>query len=263
MHIYSDTTDCSLQCEPAQTNYHLAMRSTSIVKLEKSLSRATSYAQWREIAGQLDTLEGKLAWRQSTTSEYFDADLLLLHIHQLRSLRRSGSELRLMDILQESMYRHLGEISNPVLYQVARTGTHTIVRDFLQEAAASMRFLCDHEIKGLPHQAKRQMFEQASHNFGQTALMLSGGAAFGIYHLGVVKALWEQKLLPKVISGSSMGSIVAAAVCTRSDAELDEFFAHPERIHREAIRWLSPSRVLEEKFLLDSDQLMQLSLIHI
>ena len=170
------------------------MRPTPIAKLEKSLSSATSYAQWREIAEQLDALEGKLAWRASAASEHFDAKLLTLHIRQLRSIRSPGSELKLMHVLQESLYRHLSEISNPVLYQVARTGTHTIVREFLQEAAASMRFLCDHDVEGLSSQTKRELFEQASHNFGQTALMLSGGAAFGIYHLGVVKALLSAKV---------------------------------------------------------------------
>lgn len=233
------------------------MRRTPTSKLEKSLAQASSHAQWRDIAEKLDDVEGKLEWRQSRTSDHFDADLLVRHIAQLRALRKPGAELPLMNALQECLYRHLGEISNPALYQVARTGTHTIVREFLQEAACAMRFLCDHEVPGLSRQTKRQMFEQASHNFGQTALMLSGGGAFGIYHLGVVKALWAQRLLPKVISGSSMGSIVAAAVCTRSDAELDDFFAHPEHIHREAIQWLSPARMVDEKYLLDSDQLLQ------
>ena len=229
---------------------------SAIAQLEKELSGAENYAQWKAIAEQLDALEGKLEWRQSNATVHYDAELLAEHIRQLRALRKVGSELPLMNVLQESVYRHLGEISNPALYQLARTGTQVMVREFLHEAAASLRYLCDHEVAGLSKSAKRLMFEQASHNFGQTALMLSGGAAFGIYHTGVAKALWSQKLLPKVISGSSMGSIVAAAICTRSDAELEDFFAHPEQIHREAIKWHSPSRMLSEKYLLDSDQLM-------
>jgi len=45
--------------------------------------------------------------------------------------------------------------------------------------------------------------------------MLSGGASMAVYHLGVIKALYEQDLLPRIISGSSAGSIVAAIICTR------------------------------------------------
>ena len=40
---------------------------------------------------------------------------------------------------------------------------------------------------------------------GRTGLFLSGGAARGFYHLGVVKALAEQRLVPRVISGASAG----------------------------------------------------------
>jgi len=42
----------------------------------------------------------------------------------------------------------------------------------------------------------------------------------GLTHIGVVKCLFEQKLLPRIISGASVGSIIAAVVCTRTDPEL-------------------------------------------
>jgi predicted acylesterase/phospholipase RssA len=41
--------------------------------------------------------------------------------------------------------------------------------------------------------------------------MTAGGAGLGMYHFGVIKALWKQRLLPRVISGSSAGSIVRYA----------------------------------------------------
>ncbi|CAF3778623.1 unnamed protein product [Rotaria socialis] len=57
-------------------------------------------------------------------------------------------------------------------------------------------------------------------HYGATALCLSGGAGIGHYHWGVVKALLSSGYLPKVISGTSSGAVVAAVVCTRSDDEL-------------------------------------------
>jgi predicted acylesterase/phospholipase RssA len=39
--------------------------------------------------------------------------------------------------------------------------------------------------------------------------------------MGVVKALHARKLLPKVISGSAVGSLIAALVCTHEDNELE------------------------------------------
>ena len=35
----------------------------------------------------------------------------------------------------------------------------------------------------------------------------------GMYHLGVVKALYEQNMLPRIICGTSAGSLVASMVC--------------------------------------------------
>ena len=56
--------------------------------------------------------------------------------------------------------------------------------------------------------------------FGRTALLFSGGATFGMNHIGVLKALYEAKLIPRIISGASAGSIVCAVFCTRTDEEL-------------------------------------------
>jgi predicted acylesterase/phospholipase RssA len=52
--------------------------------------------------------------------------------------------------------------------------------------------------------------------------MLSGGAVLGFFHTGVLKALFDQGLLPEIISGSSAGSILAATACTHPDVELRE-----------------------------------------
>lgn len=56
--------------------------------------------------------------------------------------------------------------------------------------------------------------------YGETCLCLSGGAMMGLYHFGHVLALWEEGVLPNIISGTSAGSVVAAIVCTRNDEEL-------------------------------------------
>ena len=50
-------------------------------------------------------------------------------------------------------------------------------------------------------------------------------------HTGVVKTLFEMNLLPKVITGSSGGSIIAAAVCVYTDEELPKKLFSPENLH--------------------------------
>ena len=61
--------------------------------------------------------------------------------------------------------------------------------------------------------------------------MLSGGGVLGFYHLGVVKTLLEQGLLPRVISGSSAGSLVAGVVGTHAKRELEFFYRQVEAFY--------------------------------
>lgn len=48
---------------------------------------------------------------------------------------------------------------------------------------------------------------------------------------GVIKAFLEADLLPRVVTGTSAGGLVAALLCTRTDAELKELLV-PELAQR-------------------------------
>ena len=50
-------------------------------------------------------------------------------------------------------------------------------------------------------------------------------------HFGVVKAFLDVGLLPRVISGTAAGGLVAALICTRTDTELKELLV-PELANR-------------------------------
>jgi len=51
------------------------------------------------------------------------------------------------------------------------------------------------------------------------------------FHIGVVKALWQQRLLPDVLSGSSGGAIVACLVSANSDQDLEKVFDPENLVH--------------------------------
>jgi len=66
----------------------------------------------------------------------------------------------------------------------------------------------------------RRFSEFAVCTFGRSALCLSGGGAIALQHFGIVSELFQLGLLPKVISGTSGGAVVACYVCCRTDEEL-------------------------------------------
>ncbi|MBK8955703.1 MAG: patatin-like phospholipase family protein [Saprospiraceae bacterium] len=53
----------------------------------------------------------------------------------------------------------------------------------------------------------------------QVGLALSGGGARGIYHIGVLKALEEKKLVPDILSGSSVGALIGILYASGLSAE--------------------------------------------
>jgi TAG lipase/steryl ester hydrolase/phospholipase A2/LPA acyltransferase len=88
---------------------------------------------------------------------------------------------------------------------------------------AALDFVCDVPVPinedPIPTEARLAFFNETRHSYGRTALLLSGGAALGFYHVGVVKTLMENGLMPRVVGGSSAGSIACAMIATRTDEE--------------------------------------------
>lgn len=78
---------------------------------------------------------------------------------------------------------------------------------YLAEMKHQLLQLVDWPEDELPAEEKLAFFRETRHTFGRTALLLSGGGGLGTFHIGVVKALFEQRLLPRVLAGSSVGSI--------------------------------------------------------
>lgn len=67
----------------------------------------------------------------------------------------------------------------------------------------------------LPNIKKLEFFGELRHSVGRSALLLSGGAILGMHHIGVVQALMEADCMPKIIAGSSAGSMIGSLIATR------------------------------------------------
>lgn len=134
-------------------------------------------------------------------------------------------------LIRTALSRHLGGMSNTRLYKHSHTGTKNLIERYIGtalETLSSLLAITKHQQHaGLDNRVLLEQVLAARQSFGRSALLLSGGGTFGMSHIGVVKCLWEQQLLPRIVSGASAGSIVCAVLCARTDEEipntLDEF----------------------------------------
>lgn len=69
----------------------------------------------------------------------------------------------------------------------------------------------------------------------------------GLYHIGVCKVLWHHKLLPKVISGSSAGSMVAALLAVTTDENVKSSLFNAETYHRALLEDLDSTGAISRR----------------
>lgn len=186
-----------------------------------------SYEDWLAEAEAKDQRTGRYDWRLAAKSPLYNYDSIRHRLSRLKRLRREGDVRKLLFTLNEGIHGNMDGMGNSGLYRYARSGTKQLVDEYVDEINRSLRFVADSRSRSLSRTEKLEFFDRASHCYGSTALMCSGAGALGYFHLGVVVALAEQNLLPRVISGSSAGSLMAAIVGSRTPDELKKTLERP------------------------------------
>ncbi|WVM94153.1 DUF3336 domain-containing protein [Halopseudomonas pachastrellae] len=162
------------------------------------------------VGSGLDHEQGLDDWKQDDACESYDYRSIRQRLDILRDLRFRKDWHQLLFVLNEGVHGNLGGIGKPSLYNKARLGTKNLITRYIDELCGALNDLNEVDDEIVPLAEKQDFFLRASHCNGRTALMLSGGAVLGFFHTGVLKALFDQGLLPEIISGSSAGSILAA-----------------------------------------------------
>jgi hypothetical protein len=194
------------------------------IEFELAMDNALNYQEWYEAALAYDAQAGLDVWRREKESDDYDYRLIASRVALIRKLRRQKDYDQLVFRLREELHGNLGNMANPALYSHAKGGTKKLVEDFVNEVTAALDEMCDADVKTLPPAKKRRFFKRAARSFGRSALLLSGGASLGLFHVGVVRELQEQHLLPRVITGASVGSIVGSVIASHTEPELEELF---------------------------------------
>ena len=188
------------------------------------LQSANNYLEWIRIANEIDQKPDISSWKHDLVSPFYDYKLIHSRLNALRAARIGADTPTLVLLIRSGLLRNFGGIMDPRLYSVSFTGTKRNIEDYLEEVNRSMQLISDMDPALVPVQHKLDLFTEVSQSFGHTALLLHGGASFGLFHLGVVKALYETNMLPRIISGSSVGAMIAALICVHKEEELPVIF---------------------------------------
>ncbi|KAK0387637.1 hypothetical protein NLU13_3882 [Sarocladium strictum] len=199
------------------------------------LRNAQTFEEWEEAALHLDNLLGLDLWRNNPTSKHYDWRLITERLSSLSIAREENNFQQLVNLLRSGLVRNLGNITSPKLYNRAFSGTKYLIEEYIAQVAESVD-----DISQLPtapptgagtngpaltNQMKLDFIHDTRQAFGRSTLVLQGGAIFGMCHLGVVKALFLRGLLPRIITGTATGALIAALVSIHTTEELPAVLA--------------------------------------
>lgn len=184
---------------------------------------AISYSKWMEVCNDLDELQDFNKWKQEAESNLYDFSIVKKNMMELRSARLDGDIRKLLYLIRTTWTRNIGNIGNVNLYRHSHTGTKKLIEEYLHECELALQEVTkENNNHGLDDRYILGMLVQTRKNIGRTALVLSGGGCYGLFHIGVLAALLEEDVLPRIISGSSAGAIVASILSVHNTDEIQE-----------------------------------------
>lgn len=194
--------------------------------LFETLAASNLYEEYEAAAFQLDEVLGYDLWRQNPTSKYYDYRLIYQRLQAIITARDEDDILGLVSLLRSGLVRNLGNITASRLFNRAYAGTKLLIEDYITQVALAVDHVTSYPVtaeSGLTTQNKLDVLHDTRQAFGRSVLVLQGGAIFGLCHLGVVKALHLRGLLPRIISGTATGALIAALVGVHTEDELLDF----------------------------------------
>ncbi|EJP63093.1 patatin-like phospholipase [Beauveria bassiana ARSEF 2860] len=215
---------------PAQKLFGWYTRKNPIDLWLELLRQAEAFEDWEEAALHLDNLLGLDLWRNNPTSKYYDWRLITERLNSLAIAREENDFQQLVNLLRSGLVRNLGNLTVPKLYNRSFSGTKYLIEEYITQVAETVEDISSlptnasagvQSIGGsLTNQMKLDFIHDTRQAFGRSSLVLQGGAIFGMCHLGVVKALFLRGLLPRIITGTGTGALIASLVAIHTEEEL-------------------------------------------
>jgi TAG lipase / lysophosphatidylethanolamine acyltransferase len=197
--------------------------------------------------------------REYSASKHYDWRLIEDRLEMIIEARQSDDTQHLLNLLRSGLVRNFGNITSPKLYSKAFAGTKLLIEDYIAQVAGAIGELAEmpaiiptihspgankaSETPTEGHagpsgsssgvaanvgalrnawsiQSRLDFVYDTRQAFGRSTLLLQGGSIFGLCHLGVVKALFLRGLLPRIITGTATGALIASLVAIHTDEEL-------------------------------------------
>ncbi|KAH9998053.1 hypothetical protein F4779DRAFT_606154 [Xylariaceae sp. FL0662B] len=222
------------------------------------LRDAEIYEEWEYAALQLDNLKELNLWRNDPSSHSYDWTLISDRLDSIITARDNNDLQSLVDLVRSGLVRNLGNITSPRLYNRTFTGTKYLIEEYIAQVAGAVEDINVRpatpihdkhpHVYHLSNQQKLDFLHDFRQAFGRSTLVLQGGAIFGLCHLGVVKALFLQGLLPRIITGTATGALIASLVSIHTEDELPDvlkgggidlsaFEIHGRQVHKDHHQW--------------------------
>ncbi|KAI1621166.1 acyl transferase/acyl hydrolase/lysophospholipase [Exophiala viscosa] len=185
-----------------------------------------TYEQWYAAQYEKDAIRGVDDWVVSPRDSSYDWQIVKSLKKDLERCRLLGDDRGLCSQLRAQSSRNMGRILSPSLYRKSNVQTKRLIHDYIKEVRLCIAHISDrnhiaNNVNTLVSaQEKRQVLQDMRTALGRTTLVLQGGAMISMCHLGVVKALYLQRLLPQIITGTGTGALIAALVSTTPDENL-------------------------------------------
>jgi len=183
---------------------------------------ANSYEEWKRVSLQLDQITGRDKWKTEDRSSKYDWKRVQRKVEDLQRTRDSGDVHCIIESLLPCMTKNFAGTMNLELYWRCHVGTKSLIEQYYHEVQLSLQWLKQSAARDENREEIFRFLEAAQLNYGNSALVLSGGAANGHYHIGLIRALFRQNLLPNVISGTSAGAIIGSAIASRTREETEQ-----------------------------------------
>ncbi len=200
-------------------------------RLKADMETAASYEEWKAAAIAHDKASGVMRWVESDESKHFDYLSIRRRLERLRKLRKAKDNAGVLFALNEGIHGNIDGMGRRALYGKAKFGTKKLIIDYVDEVTSALEMLASDEADDIPLEDRLDLFRRAHHCYGCSALMMSGAGSLLFFHIGAVKAMWLESILPNILSGSSGGAIVGAIVSTQSDEDLEKMFEPENLVH--------------------------------